>query len=425
VRQRTALLFAILAGCNPASSGKGGAGICQVPLPAARPPPPAPPPESSCLGSDLLGWAGRTHLLVGMSGSDAAAAAAGYDVRYQYLAGGLPDGAGPCPSCASSCRSGGQSCANAAGGCGWWGCWQYDQVPPGAYVRDYLVAARARGQLPWLTYYLVLPASGLSEGTAEVAAVNDAAFLTRYLADWRFLLQQIGTEKALLHHEPDFWGYGQHLSADPHAVPAQVRAAAPDECGALEDSLAGLGRCLVAMVRAHAPNARVGLHASGWASGYDCFGNAFCPGQAAEGARVGAWLLAAGAGDGDFLVGDMSDRDADWYRLVRGEPGHWWDASNFQKAFTWSKAVAEAVGRPFVWWQTPLGNSAQANTANHWKDNRVEYLFGHMAEVAAAHGVGVLYGAGEGAQTSPDSDCGLLASSTAAYLTGGGEPLCR
>jgi len=417
VRHRAALLCAILAGCNLASSdprSAGTAAICQVPLPAARPPPQAPPPEASCMGSNLLGWAGRTRLLVGMSGSDAAASAAGYDLRYQYLAGQLPPAAG-CATCGA-----GPGCSS-----GWWGCWQENGVAPGLVVGRFIAAAKARGQIPWLTYYLVLPASGLAEGAAEVAAVNDAAFLARYLADWRFLLRQIGGEKVMLHHEPDFWGYGQHLAADPHAIPAQVRAAAPAECGTLEDSLAGLGRCLVAMVRAHAPNARVGLHASGWASGYDCFGNAYCPGQAAEGAKVGAWLLAAGAGEGDFVVGDMSDRDADWYRLVRGEPGHWWEAGNFQKAFTWSKAVAEALGRPFVWWQTPLGNSAQANVANHWKDNRVEYLFGHMAEVAAAHGVGVLYGAGEGAQTTPDSDCGLLASSTAAYLAGGGEPLCR
>jgi len=414
VRHRAALLSAILAGCNLATSGPapgsgangGGPGTCQPPLP------PAPPAEAGCLGTSLLSWAGRNRLLLGLAGSDAAAAAAGYDVRYQYLAGKLPPSGG-CATC------------GAAAGCdsSWWGCWQENGVPPGLFVGRFIAAAKARGQLPWLTYYLVLPASGLGEGRSEVAAVNDRAFLTRYLDDWRFLLQKIGVEKVLLHHEPDFWGYGQHLSADPHSIPAQVRAAAP-ECGCLEDSLAGLGRCLVAMARQHAPNARVGLHASGWASGYDCFGNGYCPGQASEGARVGAWLLAAGAGEGDFVVGDMSDRDADWYRLVQSRDT-WWTATNFHNAFTWSKAVAEAVGRPFVWWQTPLGNSAQDNTANHWKDNRVEYLFGHMAEVAAAHGMGVLYGAGEGAQTNPDTDGGLLASSAAAYLTAGGEPLCR
>jgi hypothetical protein len=182
------------------------------------------------------------------------------------------------------------------------------------------------------------------------------------------------------------------------------------------------------MVRFYAPNARVGLHASGWASGYDCF-NDTCPDAATEGAKVGAWLAAAGANDGDLVVGDMSDRDADWYRVVAGDPTHWWDVTNttppdFARVFTWAKAAAVGVGRPLLWWQTPLGNSLQNDTTNHWKDNRVEYLFAHMADVAAAHGIGVVYGAGDGAQTNPDTDGGVLAASTASYVGAGGAALC-
>jgi hypothetical protein len=413
-----------LAGCTLASStSTAGDG------PAPQPPPPPPPPEASCMGSNLLGWAGKTRLLVGLAAGDPAARAAPYDLRYQYLAGPLADGAGPCASCASGCTSQGTSCANAAGGCGWWGCWQWDQVAPGAYVRDFLSRAQADGQLPMITYYLELQASGLAEGTAQLAALDDAAFLSRYLADWRFLLRQIGSAKALLHVEPDMWGYGQHRSADPAAIPARVKAAAPAECGALPDTLAGLGRCLVAMVRTHAPNARVGLHASGWASGMDCFQNRQASLDcAAEGRKVGQWLLAAGAGDGDFVGADMSDRDADWYRLVQGQQ-RWWDASNatlphFHQAFTWAKAMAEALGRPVLWWQTPVGNSLQANVAGHYRDNRVEYLFAHMSEVAAAHGVGVAYGAGASGNTTPDDDGGVLAAATSAYVASGGAALC-
>jgi hypothetical protein len=369
----------------------------------------------------MLGWLGRTRLVVGLSGTDAAAAAAPYDLRYQYLAGHVMP-AGGCAVCGS-----GAGCDG-----GWWGCWQESGVAPGLFASRFVAGAKANGRIPMFTYYLVLPGSGLPEGTAEVAALNDAAFLARYLGDWRFLLQRIGTDKALLHVEPDFWGYGERLNADPHAIPAAVRTAAPADCGAFEDSLAGLGRCMIAMVRSYAPNARVGLHASAWASGYDCF-NAYCPDATAEGTRVGTWLRAAGANDGDFVVSDMSDRDADWYALTRGDPSHWWDTAatsvstttpSFLRTFAWSKAVVEAVGRPLIWWQTPLGNSLQGNTTNHWKDGRVEYLFGHMSAVAAAHGIAVLYGAGEGAQTTPDTDGGVLAASTQAYVTGGGTALC-
>ena len=34
---------------------------------------------------------------------------------------------------------------------------------------------------------------------------------------------------------------------------------------------------------------------------------------------------------------------------------------------------------PALYWQTPLGNAAQNNTTNHYKDNRVDYFFGGSA----------------------------------------------
>jgi hypothetical protein len=34
---------------------------------------------------------------------------------------------------------------------------------------------------------------------------------------------------------------------------------------------------------------------------------------------------------------------------------------------------------PALYWQTPLGNSMQTNTTNHYKDNRVDYFFGGSA----------------------------------------------
>ena len=46
---------------------------------------------------------------------------------------------------------------------------------------------------------MILPASGLPEGPSEVAAINDQTFLTTYFNDWRFLLQKIGNNQAMLH----------------------------------------------------------------------------------------------------------------------------------------------------------------------------------------------------------------------------------
>jgi hypothetical protein len=384
--------------------------------------------SASCLASALLADLGKSHVLVGASMDDATAKTTPFDGRYQYIAGGIFDGTAPCASCATGCTAGGTSCANSGPGCAWWGCWQYDQDPPGQFLVGFDATAKSDGQIPMITYYEVLQASGVNEGTPEVTVMNNAAFLERYLADFRFVVQKIGMEKALVHIEPDFWGYVEQDNQDPHMLPAAVKTANPTDCASQENTIAGLGRCMIAMTRKYAPNARVGLHASGWGTKMDVLENASPTFDVAgEAAKLGAFLLAAGAGDGDFVVADMSDRDAGWYQ-TQGK-NTWWDDTNqtlpnFHQAFAWAKAVAEATGKPIIWWQVPVGNPSLPNTANKWKDNRVDYLMAHMDEVAAAHGAGVFFGAGEGAQTTPETDGGNLVSKVKAYAAKGGQAAC-
>lgn len=372
----------------------------------------------ACIGKTLLDGLGKAHLLAGGSMADATASAAPWDARYLYLAGGIFDGTAPCASCASGCTSFGHSCVG--GGCAWWGCYQYDQLPPGQYVRDFVSAAKGRGQVPWFTYYELLQASQTSEGSAEVAAINDAAFLTRYLADYRFLLQQIGNEAAFVHVEPDFWGFAQRVNADPHAIPAKVREAAPADCGAQEESLAGLGKCFIAMARKYAPKVRVGLHASAWSTGQDVSINTNPSlDVGAEALKVAAFLAAAGASGGDFIVTDASDRDAGYYQS-QGK-STFWDPLNqtlphFHQTFAWSKALAEALQVPVAYWQVPVGNAAQNNTTDHWKDNRVDYFFAHPGELAGAHVAAMLFGAGAGGMTTPETDGGNLVAKAQAYF---------
>jgi hypothetical protein len=287
----------------------------------------------------------------------------------------------------------------------------------------------ANKEIPMFTYYVILPASGASEGPGEVAAASDAAFMARYLGDWRFALRTIGGATALLHIEPDFWGYAQQLSADPHAIPAAVASANPTDCAGHENSIAGLGRCMIAMVRKYAPNARVGLHASGWATRIDVLYNRDPSFDvAAEAGKVGAFLRECGAGASDYLVVEMSDRDAGYYQSVGRNT--WWDATNatlpsFRQAFTWAKALAESVGKPLLWWQIPVGNMSQNDTSGHWKDNRVQYFFDHPRELAQAHGIGIAFGAGATGQTTPSTDGGSLVGWAKSYFSAGGAPLCQ
>jgi hypothetical protein len=388
----------------------------------------------SCLGSSFLSALGKDRLIVGVSGSSAAEKAAPYDLRYVYLSGGLFSSSTPCTSCSSCAPTG-----------SWWGCYN---TPPGMYATYFLqgAAGATPPQIPMFTYYEILQTAqatltNFQEGTAEVTqAATNAGIMTRYYNDWRFLLQTIGKTKALLHIEPDFWGYVRQ-AGDPTTLPAAVGSANATDCSSLPATIAGMGQCMIAMVRKYAPNALVGLQASAWNSA----GNSSAGTDVTVDAKAVAALLAAcGQAKGDFVVVETSDRDAGYYQIVKNQDT-WWDPKDkmlpdFAQDLTWIKALTEALGVPALYWQTPLGNSSGTNTNNSYKDNRVDYFFGgsasqvesgatvtvpsHWSELAAAHVVGVAFGAGAGGQTTPDTDGGNLATKTKAYVASGGQPLC-
>lgn len=309
-------------------------------------------PVNSALSTPFMG---HTKVMVGFSGGTNVGDLAPFDAQYQYInssAFSSYDHAG--------CIAGSVPLAS----CGGWTAWQEDVPTRGLFARRFVDAAKgriwngvARPQIPFFTYYMVLPASGRAEGadpTGETAALNDATFLTTYFNDWRFLLQKIGTDQAILHIEPDLFGFLKARAATttglPSAIPAKVASSNPTDCGAgYTEDAAGYVKCMIHMVRVYASNAKVGVHASPWVI------------SDPEATAWSNFLIALGAGDGDFLV-----------------------------------------------WQLPLGNSYQNNTYQHYKDQRVELLFSHMADVRDAHVLGLFFGSGEGAQTHVESDGGLL-----------------
>jgi hypothetical protein len=397
---------------------------------------------AACIGSSMLSALGKNHLLVGVSTSDATAAQAPFDLRYIYLSGGLFDAPTPCSACGSSCVAAGKACTS---GCAWWGC--YDS-PPGDYASSFIQTclADSPAQIPMFTYYEILQTaeatfSGFQEGASEVTqAATSTALMTRYYADWRFLLQAIGQHQALLHIEPDFWGYARQAGAAT-ATAAAVASANPTDCGSLPNTIAGMGQCLIAMVRKYAPHAFVGLSASAW----NVAGNTSRTTDVTTDAKALATFLAAcGQSQADFVVVETSDRDAGYYQTVQSQD-NWWDPTDatlpdYAQDLIWIKALTEALGTPALYWQTPLGNASQNNTANHYQDNRVDYFFGgsaaqvesgaavtvpaHWSALAAAHVIGVAFGAGAGDQTMPDTDGGNLIAKTKTYVAAGGQALC-
>jgi hypothetical protein len=355
------------------------------------------------------------------------AAGGGFDLRYQYLAGVLA----PDPACLAPGRA-------QAVGCGteWWGTWQWDHEPPGRFVASFASDTAGAGLRPMFTYYLLLPAAqrrlGIAEGTQEVTvAARDRAFMTAYLDDFRFFLRQLGNSAAIVHVEPDFWGYAQHAAqaagTDSHGLPAAVASANFEDCGAAEESIAGLGRCMISMARTYAPNALVSLHGSAWASGFDCVSNTSAsldvPAQAR---RTADFLVAAGAGCSDLLVVDLSDRDAAWYQ-TQGR-NSWLDPTDaalptFAQAFAWSRALADRAGKAVLWWQVPVGNMSLSNTCGAWQDDKLDYFFDHPDRVVGSGAVGMAFGSGATCQTSGETDGGHLSARAAALAAAGGQPL--
>ncbi len=140
---------------------------------------------------------------------DADFASAAFDLRCHYVAGNVPSG-GPCGDCSTGCFVDGASCANSEG-CAWWGCWQWDQDPPGRFVADFLSDTAAAGAVPMITQYIWYSVAGDVEGAPE--------------------------------------------------------------CSGLPDTFGGLARCMLAIARAEAPNVLVGFHASAWGAGADALIN--------------------------------------------------------------------------------------------------------------------------------------------------------
>jgi hypothetical protein len=380
---------------------------------------------SACIGADIAALAGG-KVLVGASMRDATAKAAPFDVRYQYLSGGLFDGPNLCTMC-PGCTSDGVACDHSPDtGCGWWGCWQGDSDPTGAFVRNFVSSANAGSMKASFSYYEVLQASKVTEGDPEVGAMNDPNFMHRYLTDWAFVAKQVGTSTTFLHIEPDFWGYAEQHALmdtgnDPHKVPAAVSGFA--DCASFEDSIAGLGQCMISIARKYAPNAKVGLHASAWGNNKDAVGDPSVD-VVAQAKAVATFLQACGADRGDVIFTDVDDRDAGF----RGKTGSYTTGTgpgSYAQLLTWGKTVAETLGKPIVWWQIPCGNAAQNNTPNHYKDNAVDYLMANVDAVAAAHGVALLFGAGAGDQTTPETDGGNLIAKINAYKSSGGVRFCK
>jgi len=287
-----------------------------------------------------------------------------------------------------------------------------DYEPDASFVTRIANDAAEKNILPMFTLYQVA-----ARGEERFELLVDDDFMTKYWAGVRILFMKLAAfgKPAVVHLEPDFWGFAQRQS---NSVPAKLPVtvgAKVDECKDLPADVSGMGKCIVRLARAIAPNVTLGFHASG-------FGSFERPKDVAK------FLLAVGAYDADFIAVDTLDRDAGCFEArvdplcERADGLVYWDESNrtpptFAAHFSWVRTVHERTGLPILWWQTPLGvpSDTPGGTAKKYRDNRVKYFFEHPDALVEAGGFGMAFGTGAPNQTDATTDGGQFARAVTKY----------
>ena len=293
------------------------------------------------------------------------------DARYQYLSGGVNTGQG-------------------------WASWN----PDGTFVSMYVRESIAAHMIPVLTYYQLLqskPATGSTEMAKDLSNLRNRRTMRAYWSDYRLLLRRVagaaGRHLAIIHIEPDLWGYLEQAHATPLA-----RAFAR-ELIALRDRLA--------------PHVLLAWHLSVWGTGEDpTYSKPSLARMDALAAQSASFYKALGARF-DLVFNDVTDRDAGFYQHVEGNPHTWWGPADFSRHDVYIAGFTRRTHTPVLLWQLPLGNTMLNNTWNHYRDNRLQWWLDnssaqHMRLTRDAGVIGLLFGGGAAGTTSDQTDGGLF-----------------
>ena len=254
-------------------------------------------------------------------------------------------------------------------------------------------------------------------GEANTSTLVNDQYMQAYWDGAKLLFERLGVFNgpAVVHFEPDFWGFAQQASkGDPTSLPVHVGSLAPD-CASQPENLVGMGQCLVALARKYAPKTVIGFHASRWAD--------------PDPNKVAKFLVDIGADEADIVVLETLDRDAGCFEehvdpnCQRNDGPWYWDETNqtspnFTEHLTWAKSIGDGVGRPLLWWQMPFGvpSTTPGGSASKYRDNRVKYLFEHPDEFVAAGGLGAVFGTGAANQTYITTDGGQFKNAVTTYF---------
>ncbi|MGZ6296376.1 MAG: cell wall-binding repeat-containing protein [Candidatus Limnocylindrales bacterium] len=381
------------------------------------------------------GWP-VAHLAFGLADASGGAAhlqdVAPFELRYQYLAGGVNTGAG-------------------------WQTWNAN----GQFVSWYVADSSAHGSTPVFSYYMLRqshPGDGMGEYAGDLANLRNAATMNAFWRDMRAFMQRAAAATpVVLQVEPDMWGYAEQSTGtkdDAALVPVKVAGSGLPELAGLPDNLAGFAQAVVRLRDRYAPNVLLGYHLSWWGTNQDPFyGSTTWSGAQIDAlaARSSAFYRSLGTAF-DVAFAEFSDRDAAFKQIVYGDGGaSWWDAADFANHVRYLGDFSVGSRLRIVPWQIPVGNQvmrAMDDSWGHYQDNRAEWLLGpsgasHLAAYVAAGVIAFLFGGGAGGTTcacdgqgdgvtdpapingnatssyTADDDGGYLKHGVAAYYSGG------
>ncbi|RCS57164.1 hypothetical protein DU000_09130 [Parvibium lacunae] len=290
--------------------------------------------------------------------------------------------------------------------------WPYWVLPTGEYINQVTREAAQVGAVPMFTLYQMA-----TNGDGNLSGLTDTTFMTNYWNNVRILFQKLGAynKPALVHFEPDFWGYAHRASVlgEPATVGAKVKL--NSDCVDLGDHVAGLAQCLIRMARNYAPKTKVGFPPADWGE--------------YPSSKVADFMLKLGADQADFTVLQTLDTDAGCMEArtlpecQRTGSQWYWDTNNvstpnFRQHLTTARLFRDTLGLPLIWWQTPMGVPATTpgGSNERWRDNRVKYFFDHPDEVVAAGGVAIVFSGGP-KQTKMSTDGGQFRNAYTNYLS--------